>query len=73
MAQLLEGLAPVVVPLTASLARAAADAHVRFGKGCHPAKLNFGDCFSYALAREYACPLLFIGDDFPETDIEAAM
>ena len=43
-----------------------------FGKGRHPAALNFGDCFSYALARLSAAPLLFVGNDFSQTDIEAA-
>ncbi|NOV19850.1 type II toxin-antitoxin system VapC family toxin [Ensifer adhaerens] len=43
-----------------------------FGKGRHPASLNFGDCFSYALAKSRNEPLLFNGDDFSRTDIEAA-
>ena len=44
----------------------------RFGKGRHPAALNFGDCLSYATAKLADHPLLFVGDDFPRTDIEAA-
>ena len=44
----------------------------RFGKGNHPAGLNFGDCFAYALARTTGEPLLFKGEDFTRTDIEAA-
>lgn len=44
----------------------------RYGKGRHPASLNFGDCFAYACARHYGLPLLFKGNDFPQTDIEAA-
>lgn len=44
----------------------------RFGKGRHPAKLNMGDCFSYACARTRGATLLFKGDDFAQTDIEAA-
>lgn len=51
---------------------AALDAMQRFGKGRHPARLNMGDCFSYACARTHAAPLLFKGDDFSQTDIEAA-
>lgn len=51
---------------------AALDAMDRFGKGRHPARLNMGDCFSYACARTHAAPLLFKGDDFGQTDIEAA-
>jgi ribonuclease VapC len=44
-----------------------------FGKGGHPAGLNFGDCFSYALAKERREPLLFVGNDFTQTDIEPAL
>ena len=47
----------------------ARDAFSRFGKGRHPAGLNFGDCFAYALARVLAQPLLFKGDDFSKTDL----
>lgn len=53
-------------------AAVAIDAFGRFGKGRHPADLNFGDCFAYACARHYRVPLLFKGNDFPQTDIEAA-
>jgi len=53
-------------------AEEAASAYRRFGKGFHPASLNFGDCFAYGLAREFSCPLLYIGDDFARTDIAAA-
>lgn len=52
--------------------REALDAFRRFGKGRHPASLNFGDCLSYAAARVADHPLLFVGDDFSHTDIEAA-
>lgn len=52
--------------------RVAREAFLSFGKGRHPAGLNFGDCFAYALARTLDAPLLFIGDDFPRTDIIAA-
>lgn len=50
----------------------AADAHARFGKGRHKARLNMGDCFAYACARHFGLPLLYKGDDFALTDIEAA-
>jgi len=50
----------------------ALQAHTRFGKGAHPAKLNMGDCFAYACARTNGAPLLFKGDDFALTDIEPA-
>ncbi len=45
-------------------------AYQKYGKGRHPAKLNFGDCFSYATAKLYKQPLLFKGNDFNKTDIE---
>lgn len=53
-------------------ARIALQAFERFGKGRHPAQLNFGDCFAYACARHFSQPLMFKGADFPQTDIEAA-
>ena len=59
-------------PVTASHAQAARRAWRRFGKGNHPAGLNFGDCFAYALAEATGQPLLFKGSDFTLTDIEAA-
>ncbi len=60
-----------VVAFTASQARIARDAYQRFGRGSgHPARLNMGDCFAYALARELGEPLLFKGNDFALTDIE---
>lgn len=58
-----------VPPETAGIAL---DAFARYGKGRHPAKLNFGDCFAYACARHFGQPLMFKGGDFPQTDIEAA-
>jgi ribonuclease VapC len=51
----------------------AQDAFLRFGKGRHAAKLNFGDCMSYALAKSQGVPLLYKGDDFALTDIERAI
>jgi ribonuclease VapC len=50
----------------------AIDAYDRYGKSRHPASLNFGDCFAYACARIAGVPLLYKGDDFPQTDIETA-
>ena len=61
-----------MVPVTAEHVTAARQAWRRFGKGNHPAALNFGDCFAYALAEVTGEPLLFKGDDFALTDIEAA-
>ena len=60
------------VALEASHVPDVVDAFRRFGKGRHPASLNFGDCFSYALARSTGEPLLFKGDDFARTDIKRA-
>jgi ribonuclease VapC len=61
----------IVEPVTADHARLARQAYRDFGKGNHPAGLNFGDCFSYALARATGQPLLFKGGDFVLTDVAA--
>ena len=61
-----------IVPVDREMAEAAADAFRRFGKGRHPAKLNYGDCFAYALAQREGDGLLFKGDDFPQTDVKPA-
>ena len=61
-----------VQPVTLEHVEAARRAWRRFGKGNHPAALNLGDCFAYALAKASGEPLLFKGDDFVHTDIEAA-
>ena len=61
-----------IVPADANYADCARRAWRRFGKGRHPAGLNFGDCFAYALARLSEEPLLFKGSDFAQTDIQAA-
>lgn len=61
-----------VVPIGEAEQRIALDAHARFGKGVHPARLNMGDCFSYACAKVHGAPLLYKGEDFALTDIEAA-
>lgn len=62
-----------IVPHDAHLATIAREAFLRFGKGRHPAKLNCGDCASYALAKHRRIPLLFKGGDFTQTDIAPAM
>jgi ribonuclease VapC len=60
-----------VVPFTVEQARIARVAYQQFGRGSgHPARLNLGDCFAYALARDLGEPLLFKGTDFALTDIE---
>lgn len=67
--ELLARAAVDVVPVDADLAAEAIVAWRRFGKGRHQAGLNFGDVFSYALARRLGQPLLFVGDDFSHTDV----
>jgi ribonuclease VapC len=61
----------VIEPVTAEQAKIAREAYRDFGKGRHRAGLNFGDCFAYALAKVTGEPLLFKGDDFRHTDVEA--
>ncbi|RWX74860.1 type II toxin-antitoxin system VapC family toxin [Neorhizobium lilium] len=70
MARLIDGLGFEIVTLTPASARRVAHAYEMWGKGVHPAGLNFGDCFSYEVAKEHACRLLFVGDDFTKTDVE---
>lgn len=62
-----------VASVTAYRAQLAAAAYAQWGKGLNRASLNFGDCFSYATAKEFDCPLLYLGDDFARTDVEAAI
>jgi ribonuclease VapC len=68
--ELLRELGVEIAAVTREHAELARAAYRRFGKGRHPAGLNFGDCFSYALARALGEPLLFIGNDFGKTDVE---
>jgi ribonuclease VapC len=70
---LLDSLGLEVIEVSEGLAVMAAGAYGRWGKGFHPARLNYGDCFSYALAELYECPLLYIGEDFARTDIRSAL
>jgi ribonuclease VapC len=60
-----------IIPITAEIGRGAIRAFERFGRGRHPARLNMGNCFSYACARSLDVPLLFKGDDFAQTDVKA--
>ncbi|HET7622167.1 MAG TPA: type II toxin-antitoxin system VapC family toxin [Gemmatimonadaceae bacterium] len=69
---LLHRLRADVVSVTAEHVEIARDAYRRYGKGHHPAALNFGDCFAYALASALGEPLMFVGNDFARTDVEAA-
>jgi len=69
---LVSELGVTVVPFGETEWRLAADAFARFGRGRHPAALNFGDCLAYATARSLGDALLFVGDDFTRTDIGPA-
>ncbi|EJZ17954.1 type II toxin-antitoxin system VapC family toxin [Rhizobium sp. Pop5] len=73
MERLIDGLGFEIISITPASARRIADAYGTWGKGIHPASLNFGDCFAYELAREYGCRLLFVGDDFGRTDVEGVI
>lgn len=73
MRRLLASLGLEIADVTSAAADRVAAAYSRWGKGVHPARLNLGDCFAYALAKERGCPLLFVGDDFSRTDIVSAL
>lgn len=73
MLRLIDELGLEVVPVTLGSAQRVAEAHELWGKGVSPAALNLGDCFAYAIAKEHACPLLYIGKDFAKTDIESVL
>jgi ribonuclease VapC len=71
--ELIEAAQIAIEPVTEAQARIARQAYRDFGKTSgHPAKLNFGDCFSYALAKSNGEPLLFKGQDFSQTDVKPA-
>ena len=70
---LLSKLSLTIVPVTGEQALVARRAFERFGRGNHPARLNYGDCFAYALAKVTGEALLFKGDDFSQTDITPAL
>jgi ribonuclease VapC len=69
---LLRNIGTEIVPFTEEHYEEAVSAFLRYGKGRHPAALNFGDCMSYAFARVSGLPLLYTGDDFSKTDVQAA-
>lgn len=73
LAETVETVRFTVVPVSEAGARRVADAYDLWGKGVHPAALNMGDCFAYALAKEQGCPLLYVGEDFARTDAVAAV
>jgi len=73
MAMLIEGLGFQITNVTPAAARRISLAYETWGRGLHPAGLNFGDCFAYEVAKENDCPLLYVGDDFSRTDIQSAL
>jgi ribonuclease VapC len=73
MATLIDGLGFEIVTITPAAARRVAQAYGRWGNGLSPAALNFGDCFAYEVAKEHACRLLYVGDDFSKTDIDSVL
>ena len=72
-AELLERFDLTVLPVTEAAARRVGQAYEQWGRGMHPAALNFGDCFAYALAKEQGCRLLYVGEDFAKTDVESVL
>lgn len=72
LARFIEENGVIVVPFTEGHYGIAVTAWLKYGKGRHPAALNFGDCLSYATARAAEMPLLCVGDDFPQTDLMLA-
>jgi ribonuclease VapC len=73
VSQFMEEKKVVVIPFEERHGRAAIEAFIRFGKGRHRAALNYGDCMTYAIASLADEPLLFVGDDFAETDLASAL
>ena len=72
LSDLIDALGFDIVPVTAASAERIAQAYGRWGKGIHPAGLNFGDCFAYEVAKQHSCALLFVGQDFSKTDLQRA-
>lgn len=73
MEDLIERAGLEIVPVTNVSARRAADAHAKWGRGAKTARLNFGDCFAYDVAKANKCPLLYVGRDFARTDVKSAL
>lgn len=73
MRSLVDALQPTVLHVDEEFAYQAHLAYRQWGKGRHPAALNFGDCFSYVAAKQRRLPLLFTGNDFLQTDIESVL
>lgn len=73
LSRLIEDLDLIIVPFNSEHGREAREAFLRFGRGRHPAALNYGDCLTYAVAKVAGQPLLFVGSDFRQTDLEAVL
>jgi len=72
LSRLIDGLQMQIIPVSTANAHRVADAYRKWGKGNHKAKLNFGDCFAYEASQTLGYPLLYVGDDFSQTDCERA-
>ena len=73
MNRLIDGIGFEIESVTPASARRIVTAYARWGRGAHPAGLNFGDCFAYEVAKEHSCPLLYVGEDFAKTDLQSAL
>ena len=73
MSTLIDGLGLEIASVSPAAARRVAGAYAKWGKGVHPAALNFGDCFAYETAKTHDCPLLYTGGDFAQTDIASVL
>ncbi|MET0710168.1 MAG: type II toxin-antitoxin system VapC family toxin [Tardiphaga sp.] len=73
MTEILDGLGCEIVPVSAETAMRVSQIYRLWGKGRHPARLNFADCFAYDAARSHNCPLLFVGEDFRKTDVVSVL
>jgi ribonuclease VapC len=73
VASVLDRLGVEIVALSPASARRVGQAYEQWGRGMSPAALNFGDCFAYEVAKEHACRLLYVGDDFAKTDIAGVL
>ena len=69
MRMLINAMNPEVAPVDANTSARVANIYSRWGKGVHPASLNIIDCFAYDVARQNNCPLLYVGNDFAQTDV----
>ncbi len=71
--RLIDELNFAVIPVTVASARRIEQAYSRWGKGVHRASLNLGDCFAYDVAKQHDCALVYVGDDFSQTDVKSVL